>query len=76
MTRHMSAVECRPPHLYEGGVIIWERGILLLFFRLFIRVVFPGRHEPSPLLATRYGTGVLDQFMAFDRLEHIYTLSC
>ena len=71
-TRHrlsvcdMSVIERRPAHLYEclWGHYCRMRNIvtctlLLLVYWCCVRVV-PTHHKPSPLLATRYGPGVLD----------------
>ena len=61
-------------HTYTdvSGVIILEQGILLHFFPLFILSCLQDvatRQERSPLLVTRYGSGVLAMYDTFSPCE-------
>ena len=64
--RHMSANERRPPLLYEwwwrhyfraGNIVTLLSPVYLISSCFWVVAT---RHEPSLLLATRYGSGVLD----------------
>ena len=68
----MSAIERRPTHLNE---CLWRhyfrtRNIVTLLSPVYLSClsVVATRHEPSPLLATRGGSGVLDRYEKKDSL--------
>ena len=70
--RDMFAIEHRPPHLYE---CLWRhyfrtRNTVTLLSPAYLSClqVAAARHEPSPLLTTRYGSGVLDMYGAWSTL--------
>ena len=64
--RDMSAIERRPTHLYEslGRHYFGTRKIVTLLSPVYFCClgVVATRDELSPLLATRYGFGVLDMY--------------
>lgn len=69
----MLVIERRPTHFYDClCAIILEQGILLHFFPLFISSCLQDvatRQERSPLLVTRYGSGVLAMYDTFSPCE-------
>ena len=62
----MSVIKRCPTHLYEclGRYYFRMRNIVTFLWPVYLCYlwVIVTHHEPSPLLATRYGSGVLEMY--------------